>query len=278
MDESDQVPDKGFTWVSGDAYQRYVGRWSQLVAQKFLTWLSLPSGLRWLDIGCGSGALSQAILQNASPAEVMGIDRSEGYIAFTRQKILDERARFEVGDAQALTVETGSFDAAVSGLVLNFIPQPDLAVEEMARAVKVGGMVAAYVWDYAEKMQMMRYFWDAASALDPAAVELDEGRHFAICKPEALADLFQNAGLLEVETIPLVVDTDFKDFDDFWLPFLGGQGPAAGYAMSLSEEKRAALRERLRDSLPFAPDGSILSVARAWGVRGVSARLRDEAL
>jgi SAM-dependent methyltransferase len=271
MDESDRVPDKEFPWVSGEAYERYVGRWSYLVAQKFLAWLSLPPGLRWLDIGCGAGALSRAILLHASPAEVMGIDRSEEYVAFTRQKFQDERARFEVGDAQALSIETGGYDAAVSGLVLNFIPRPDLAVKEMARVVKAGGAVAVYVWDYAEKMQMMRYFWDAASSLDPAALELDEGRQFSICKPDALAGLFQKAGLLEVETIPLVIKTDFKDFNDFWSPFLGGQGPAAGYAMSLSEEKRAALRERLRDSLPTTPDGSIPLVARAWAVRGVSA-------
>jgi len=270
MDKSYRRSDNSFTWESGDAYERFVGRWSRLVAQKFLSWLSLSPGLRWLDIGCGSGALCQAIIQFASPGEVMGIDPSEGYVAFTRQKIQDDRARFIVGDAQALTVKTDSYNAVVSGLVLNFIPQPVLAVREMARVVKPGGVVAAYVWDYAGEMQMIRYFWNAAAALDPAAYELGEGRRFPICNPEALADLFQNAGLREVEGIPLVIDTVFKDFDDYWLPFLGGQGPAAGYAMSLSEEKRTALRERLRDGLPFALDGSIPLVARAWAVRGVS--------
>jgi len=270
MDESGDRLGKDFPWVNGDAYERYVGRWSRLVAQKFITWLSLSSGLRWLDIGCGSGALCQAIFQSASPAEVLGIDRSEGYIAFTRQKFQALRARFEVGDAQALPVATDSFDAVVSGLVLNFIPQPGLAVKEMARVARIGGVVAAYVWDYAGKMQMMRYFWDTASALDPALLELDEGRRFPICQPEPLADLFQNAGFRQVEIIPLEIETHYKGFNDFWLPFLGGQGPAAGYAMSLNDEQRTTLRERLRDSLPFAPDGSIPLIARAWAVRGVS--------
>lgn len=270
MDKNPQGSDQIFTWASGDAYERYVGRWSRLVAQKFLSWLSLSPGLRWLDIGCGSGALCQAIIQFASPGEVMGIDSSEGYVAFTRQKIRDDRARFLVGDAQALTVESDSYNAVVSGLVLNFIPQPYLAVKEMARVVKPGGVVATYVWDYAGQMQMIRHFWNAASALDPAAHDLDEGRRFPICKPEALADLFQNAGLRDVEVFSLVIDTVFKDFDDYWLPFLGGQGPAPGYVMSLSEEKRTALRERLQDGLPFALDGSIPLVARAWAVRGYS--------
>ncbi|MBF8283654.1 MAG: methyltransferase, partial [Anaerolineales bacterium] len=139
---------------------------------------------------------------------------------------------------------------------------------EMARAAKPESVVAAYVWDYAGKMQMMRHFWNAAAALDPAARDLDEGRRFPICQPEPLRELFQNAGLREVEVRPIDIAADFRDFDDYWSPFLGGQGPAPGYAMSLSDERRAALRERIRAGLPFALDGSIPLVARAWAVRG----------
>jgi SAM-dependent methyltransferase len=189
-------------------------------------------------------------------------------VAFARERIRDERAQFEVGDAQALPVETGTYDAVVSGLVLNFVPQPRQAVAEMARAAKPKSVVAAYVWDYAGKMQMMRHFWNAAAALDPAARDLDEGRRFPICQPEPLRELFQNAGLREVEVRPIDIAADFRDFDDYWSPFLGGQGPAPGYAMSLSDERRAALRERIRAGLPFALDGSIPLVARAWAVRG----------
>ena len=256
-------------WASGDSYEPYVGRWSRLVAAEFLAWLSVPPKSAWLDVGCGTGALSQVILSTAKPARVKGIDRSDGFLKFAREKVWDARAEFEVGDAQDLPVKDNEFDAAVSGLVLNFVPQPEKMVSEMARAVRKDGLVAIYVWDYAGKMQFIRHFFNAASALDPAAYDLDEGRRFPICNPIALSDLFRKMGLKQVESRPIDIATDFKDFDDFWSPFLGGQGPAPSYVMSLSEEKRAQLRERIRASLPFAIDGSIPLVARAWAVRGV---------
>lgn len=257
-------------WASGAAYEPYVGRWSRLVAREFLEWLDIPPGKRWLDVGSGTGALSQAILQTNDPAAVVGVDRSEDFAAYAGAQTQDARAEFRVGDAQALPVEDGTFDAATSGFVLNFIPQPKRAVEEMARAVVPGGTVALYVWDYAGKVQFMRHFWNAAAALDPQAAELDEGRRFPICDPRALAEVFHAAGLTGVETRAIDIATDFRDFDDFWLPFLGAQGPAPSYAMSLSEERRNALRDRIRQALPFALDGSIPLVARAWAVRGSS--------
>jgi SAM-dependent methyltransferase len=199
---------------------------------------------------------------------VKGIDRSEGYIAYAQNRVHDERAQFQVGNALDLPVDTGVFDAAVSGLVLNFIPQPDKAVQEMARATKPGGIVGVYVWDYADKMQLMRHFWNAAVALDPQAFELDEGRRFSVCNPDALTELFQAAKLNNIETRAIDIDTNFQNFDDYWSPFLGGQGSAPGYAMSLSDERRNELRERIRMGIPVALDGSISLVARAWAVRG----------
>jgi hypothetical protein len=157
---------------------------------------------------------------------------------------------------------------AVAGLVLNFVPEPSSAVAEMTRAVRPGGAVAAYVWDYAGKMELMRYFWDAAVSLDPAAFDLDEGRRFAICAPKPISELFAQAGLRAVEVRPIDVSTRFRDFDDFWSPFLGGQGPAPGYATSLSEDRRITLRDRIRSQLPVGPDGTIELIARAWAVRG----------
>jgi SAM-dependent methyltransferase len=256
-------------WASGDVYEPYVGRWSRLVARDFVNWLTLPEGGQWLDVGCGTGALSETILAKATPEKVRGIDRSNGFVEFARNRVDDPRAEFEVGDAQALPVDSDTYDVAVSGLVLNFVPQPDQMVAEMKRAVRRGGTVALYIWDYAGKMQMMRHFWNAAAALDPTAQDLDEGRRFPICNPDELSKLFQEARLAEIETRPIDISTDFKDFDDFWSPFLGGQAPAPKYAMSLSEEQRARLRERLYNSLPFALDGSIPLLARAWAVRGV---------
>ena len=256
-------------WASGEAYEPYVGRWSRYVARQFLEWLAVPPGGLWLDVGCGTGALTQTLLQVAAPHAVMGIDAAESYIAYLRGRITDNRATFQPGDAQALPVETAAYDVVVSGLVLNFVLHPDQAVAEMARAAKPGGLLAAYVWDYAGRMQFMRHFWNAAVALDPVAADLDEGRRFPLCNPGPLADLFQGAGLTNVEVRAIDIWTVFKDFDDYWSPFLGGQGPAPGYAMSLSEEGRRELRERIRAALPFALDGSIPLTARAWAVRGV---------
>jgi hypothetical protein len=138
----------------------------------------------------------------------------------------------------------------------------------MRRVAAPSGTVAAYVWDYAEGMRLMRAFWDAAAALDPAAASLDEGRRFPLCRPEPLARLFAAAGLREVATRAIDVPTVFRDFDDYWDPFLGGQGPAPAYCVGLAEDARTALRERLRTSLPVAPDGRIRLTARAWAVRG----------
>jgi SAM-dependent methyltransferase len=254
-------------WEVGDAYEPYVGRWSRLVAREFLAWLAVPPGSRWLDVGCGTGALTQTILELASPGEVKGVDPSEGFVAYARQQTTDARASFEVADARALPFEAASYDTAVAGLVLNFVPQPSQGIAEMARVTRPGGTVAAYVWDYAGQMQLMRHFWDAAAALDPAAGELDEGRRFPLCRPGQLAALVEAAGLAHVEVRAIDVPTHFRDFDDYWRPFLGGQGPAPGYAMGLDEERRAALRERLRSRLPTAADGTIRLLARAWAVR-----------
>lgn len=257
-------------WASGASYEPYIGRWSRLVARQFLTWLDVPSGAQWLDVGCGTGALSQTILDTASPHAVLGIDSSGGYIEFAREQIQDPHVAFRLGDAQALPVESAAaHDAVVSGLVLNFFPQPSQALSEMIRAVRMGGTVAAYVWDYAGQMQLMRYFWDATVALDGAAFALDERQRFPLCQPEPLLQLFQTAQLGKVDVHLIDVATTFRDFDDYWSPFLGGQGPAPGYTMSLSEERRVALREHIRLTLPTAPDGSIHLVARAWAVRGV---------
>lgn len=255
-------------WAAGNLYEPYVGRWSRRAAKEFLNWLSVPEGKDWLDVGCGTGALTQAIIEQGNPNSVIGLDGSPEYAAFAKARTESSCARFEVGDAQALPIDEASLDAAVSGLVLNFVPRPLRAVTEMARVVRRGGVVAAYVWDYAGKMELMRYFWDAAVALDPAAIEFDEGRRFPICQPTLLAELFAQAGLSEVEVRSIDVATDFRDFDDYWSPFLGGQGPAPGYATSLTEERRIELRERIRSVLPNAKDGSIRLIARAWAVQG----------
>jgi len=224
--------------------------------------------MRWLDVGSGTGALSQMILDMAVPSLVRGIDLSEDYVNHARKHITDGRARFDLGDAQKLPYQTASFDVVVSGLALNFVPEPAVALSEMVRVTRVGGTVALYVWDYAGEMQLMRYFWDAATTLNPAAKELDEGRRFPICNRNRLLQLFQDAGLRDIEARSIDVPTMFHSFDDYWAPFLGGQGPAPSYTMSLSEEHRVELRELIRSRLPLKSDGGIELIARAWAVCG----------
>lgn len=255
------------SWTSGQGYEPYVGRWSRLIAPRFLEWLPAAPDSSWCDVGCGTGALAHAILATQRPSRVLGVDPSAPYLTAARQAVAGP---FEVAVGRATAVPAGDerFDRVVSALVLNFVDQPEQALAEMRRVARTGGLVAAYVWDYAEGMQLIRAFWDAATALDPDAAELDEGRRFPLCRPEPLRALFDSAGLVDVSVGRTEVATVFADFDDLWIPFLAGQGPAPSYCASLPEDRRAALREQLRADLPHEADGTIHLQARAWVVCG----------
>lgn len=255
-------------WGSGGPYEQYVGRWSRKVAKEFLTWLGVSPGRTWGDAGCGTGALVDVILAECEPQSIAAIDRSEGFIAEARRKITDSRVRFEIGDATALPWPSDSFDATVSGLVLNFVGDADRMANEMARVTRPGGKVAAYVWDYAGGMQMMRHFWDVAVDLNPNDSALDQAERFPLCQPDPLEALFRRAGLTSVSTRPIEISTVFRDFDDYWIPFLGKQGAAPTYLASLNHEMRDRIRDALKARLVPNPDGTIAMVARAWAVRG----------
>jgi SAM-dependent methyltransferase len=255
-------------WAIGAAYEPYIGRWSRLVAREFLDWLSVSPSADWLDVGCGSGALTAAILASAAPAHVRAVDASAGFAAYARSKTRDSRATFAAADARALPWTSSSVDAIVSGLVINFVPEPEQALAEMARVARPGALIAAYVWDYAGGMQLIRHFWDAAVALDASAAPLDEANRFPLCQPTRLEELWRAAGLRNTTSCALDVPTYFQDFDDYWTPFLGGQGPAPSYAMSLHSSRRERLRERLRVALPIGSDGTIALTARAWAIQG----------
>jgi SAM-dependent methyltransferase len=267
-----RVTEETSIWALSEAYERYIGRWSEPIAAAFIEWLNLPRGLRWLDVGCGTGALARAVAAGAAPALVHGIDRSAGFVERAGQLANgDASQRFSTGDALALPVVDGTFDVAVSGLVLNFLDPAEQAVSELRRVLRPGGTVALYVWDYASGMQLIRFFWDAAIELDPSASSHDEARRFPRCQPAELEKLVGAAGLQDVESRSIVAPTVFRDFDDLWTPFLGGQGPAPAYAMALAAADREALREQLRGSLPTRPDGSIALSARAFAVRSTVA-------
>jgi SAM-dependent methyltransferase len=260
---------KAGAWNSGDAYEPYVGRWSRRLAPTFLGWAQVSAG--WtLDVGCGTGALSQALIDR-SIHPVVGIDPSAEYVAYASAHVTKgtSRASFLVGDATALPFDATTFNTAVSGLVLNFVSQPLLAVREMRRVVHRHGAVACYVWDYAGTMELMRYFWDAAVELDPQrAGTFDEGIRFPICRPDHLTTLFRDGGLKEIATTSIDVATVFRDFNDYWHPFLGGQGAAPRYAMSLDLRRREHLRDLIQTRIAIRSDGNIHLIARAWAVKG----------
>jgi SAM-dependent methyltransferase len=252
------------SWEHGDAYERFIGRWSTLVAVEFLDWLESPGGLRWVDVGCGTGALSEAILDTRDPTSVDGVEPSAGFVRAAGQR-LGDRATVHRAPAEHLPLADGSADIVVSGLVLNFIPDLPAALAEMKR-VAPDGVVAAYVWDYGGGMEMLRLFWDAADEVDPDGI-MDEGRRFPLCRPDALASAFIDAGLDDPDVVPLDIPTPFSDFDDLWMPFTGGQGAGPSYLVSLDVEKQAALKESMRRRVPTNPDGSISLTARAWAIR-----------
>lgn len=255
-------------WDVDPAYENYIGRWSRLVAPQFLRWLAAGPGDFWCDVGCGTGALAHTVLRLFDPAGVVGVEPSEPFAAAARAGADDPRFDVRAGTAEAIPAADGEFDRVVSGLVLNFVPHPVEGLAQMRRVTRAGGTVAGYVWDYAEGMQMIRAFWDAARELDESAATLDEGARFPLCRPQPLRDALSTAGLTDVAVHPLDVPTVFADFDDFWRPFLGGQGPAPGYCTSLPAGRRTALRDLLDERLPRDDTGRIALTARAWAFRG----------
>ncbi len=256
------------SWGVGGPYQAFMGRWSSMVAAQFVPWTGVsPRGL-WVDIGCGTGMLSQAILSLADPQAVIAIDPFEGFLRHARTAAQDRRLNCLAGTGGALPIAQGAVDAVVSGLVLNFLERPRLALQRMADACRPGGLVAGYVWDYAGRMEMLRYFWDAAAFLDPEARDLDEGLRFPLCRPEALESVFLESGLKHVAVHSIEIRTQFRNLDDYWEPYLGGVGPAPGYVAGLRPSQREELKDRLRATLPVGSRGQIDLVGRAWAVKG----------
>lgn len=258
------------TWNVATSYEEFMGRWSRLLAPHFVSWLAVPPGAHWLDVGCGTGALTAAICAEAQPASVTACDSSAAFIGHARKHLADPRVSFVVAGVGALPRHHGGFGSVTSALALNFFPEPLAAVEEMRKITAHGGVVSACVWDYAGRMEYLRRFWDAAAAVDPRSVNMDEGHRFQICQPAALEGLFGRAGLHDVAWQALEITTRFPDFAAFWAPFQGGTGPAPTYVASLKENERKALADQLSRTLPREPDGSIALPARAWAVRGVA--------
>ncbi|HEX7906270.1 MAG TPA: class I SAM-dependent methyltransferase [Chitinophagaceae bacterium] len=259
------------TWNSGDPYEYFMGRWSKLMAPEFLKWLDLPYNLSWLDIGCGTGALSETINLRCKPARLSCIDPSADFLEKAKEK-LGDKVEFAIGNASNIPEANNSVDVVVSGLALNFFPDLNSAFSEIKRVLKVKGIMAAYVWDYAGRMDFLRLFWDTVIEINPDAKNHDEGIRFPICNIDNLKKTFREAGLTEIETTFLDIYTVFKNFEDYWNPFLGGQGPAPTYLASLPGNLKNEIKSLLLKKLPAEPDGSIRLLARAIAARGFHAK------
>lgn len=247
-----------------------MGRWSRRLAPQFVSWLRIPGGVRWLDVGCGTGALTNAICMHAHPASVLGCDPSASFIDYARSHSQDVRASFVVAGVGGLPGRADGYGSVSSLLALNFFPDPEAAVHEMRSLTAAQGVVSACVWDYAGRMEYLRYFWDAAVAVDSTARELDEGERFPLCRPDALTGLFGAGGLSEMRCEPIEIPMEFASFDDYWQPLLGGTGPAPSYVASLDVDRRTKLARKLEQALPRGPDGTIALTGRAWAVRGTA--------
>ena len=237
------------------------------MARAFVLWLDVPPGRRWLEIGCGTGALTSQILEMGRPASVLATDASEQFVAHARSALPDPRVQFLTAAVETLPVSGAEYDVVASSLVLNFLPDPIAALRAMNSLAARDGTVAACVWDYAAGMQFLRRFWDAAVDLDPAARQFDEGERFPLCSPSALEAAFRQAGFSRVVIDALHIETRFEGFDDYWTPFVGGPGPAPGYLSSLHGDRQQDLARRLDVTLPRSVDGSIALTAKAWVAR-----------
>jgi len=249
--------------LSDEIYARHVGRYGAPLAAALLAFARLPTAGRALDVGCGPGALTAALAEGGHP--VAAIDPSRPFAEACRRRVPGADVR--VGAAEELPFAGDSFDAVLSQLVVNFLSDAPAALAEMRRVARPGAVVAACVWDYAEGMTLLRAFWDAAVAIDPQAMEHDEGKGMRYCSPADLRDLWLGTGLEDVRTTELMPTASYLDFDDLWSPFPQGVGPSGAYCASLEPERQAALRDELRSRLD-APEGPFELSARAFAVSG----------
>lgn len=257
-------------WAAGSAYEDFMGRWSRQLAPPFVSWLRIASGLHWLDVGCGTGALADAICRHAAPASVLACDPAEPFIQYARERSQDVRASFVVAGVGSLPRLPSGYGSVTSLLALNFVPDAGAAVREMRSLTAAQGTVSACVWDYRGGMEFLRYFWDTVVAADSTARALDEGERFSLCCPDALVDVFRAGGLSDVRCEAIEIPTVFTSFADYWQPLLGGTGPAPSYVASLDADRRTTLARMLERGLPRGTGGTIALIARAWAVRGTA--------
>lgn len=258
------MPEEPIRFSNGAAYERMMGVWTRSVGDIFLDWLALPTGLAWVDIGCGTGAFTQLVVDRCAPSEIQGVDPSEGQLAFARERPAAKKAGFLLGDAMALPFEDNHFDAAVMALVLFFVPEPEKGVAEMMRVVRPGGTVAAYVWDIP----------NGGFPIDPIIAELRAMGKTPVLPPsadvsalDALEALWRRCGLDAVEARPIVVERTFADFEDYWLTTLGA-GSLGDRIAAMPDSERQRLKDGTRARLPAEANGRIVQKAWANAAKG----------
>lgn len=253
-------------WSSGQSYEQYMGRWSRLIAEKFVDWVDPPANADWLEVGCGTGALTRTLLAQAAPRSILATDQSADFVAYAKNDNRDARVRFATADALQLPCPDETMDIVTSALVFNFLPDPQKAFAEICRVLRPGGIISFYVWDYpGGGMGFIDTFWKTAAEIDARAAELDESLRFPFCHEDGLDQLCRNAGIEGAEIETLEAETRFPDFEALWHPFTLGVGPAPGYVDTLSQKQKSGLKARL--AARFPPDGPITLSARAWAVK-----------
>jgi SAM-dependent methyltransferase len=254
-------------FADGKAYERLMGRWSKLAGEKFLDWLDAPKNLKWLDVGCGNGAFTEVLIARCSPAAVIGVDPSEGQLAYARGRPGTTRAEFRVADAQALPFADNSFDAATMALVIVFIPDPVKAARELVRVVRPGGVVATYMWEFPDGFPLA----PLAATMKDLGLTSPERPNVQASGRDAMRATWKEGGLTAIETEVIRIRVSFSSFDDFWDSNTVPVGPSGKALSELSPSSREQLKTRLRERLPIAADGSIAYEAFANAVKGVVA-------
>jgi ubiquinone/menaquinone biosynthesis C-methylase UbiE len=261
------------------SYNEFMGRWSRRLAPRFAAFAGISAAKHVLDVGCGTGILSQALLDLTPGIKVVGIDPAASYVEYARQSVPSARARFEIGAADALRFGDGAFDATLSLLVLQELPDAPEAVREMARVTRCGGTVATCKWDFRDGMPMLALFWQAAEAVAPEAVasrRAETAAQPAYDRIEDIAALWKDCGVCEIRTAVLEITLGFASFEDFWVPFLGGSTGVAAFARDLNDTTGGAVAKRLQGIVEAEYGmGAFLLAARAWSVAGIAAGSQD---
>ena len=259
--------DQNARFTDGTGYEKFMGQWSRIAGRLFLGWLSLPRGLRWLDVGCGTGAFTEIIQQSSDASEIIAIDPSAAQVSYAQSRTNAEGIEFRVADARTMPFENGRFDVAVSALVLNFIPNREKAVAEMRRVVRPGGTVAASVWDFAGGNETAQHLNSAVRELEGPRYR-SPGSNPESATGEYLKALFEGAGLADVKTRPLDITVTFPDFDDYWNSNAISHPQVANLIKSFSDEKRQRLIALVKARLPVDDRGGISYPARVNAVKG----------